>query len=70
MKLPIQMQVEHLSAIITAMLMQSGEDSFTLSNDEFDNLDLSSFGLSCEGELTTDGENFTAITVTIVQAEK
>ena len=65
MKEPIELDGGHLSSIICAMLNERGQDSFTLTFEKFEELDLGNFGLECEGVFEDGDDTPTAIIVTV-----
>lgn len=66
MKTPLPLKTGELSSIICALLIERGLDSFTLSLEDFDKLNLGASGLYCEGELENEDDDVpTAMTVII-----
>lgn len=67
-KEPIMPTVEILSSIISAMLIERGESSYTLSLKKFEELGLGNRGTQYEGVVSDDPDQFSALVVTLIEA--
>lgn len=68
MKTPLPLGEGELTSIICALLKERGLDSFTLSLEDFDKLNLGAYGLECTGDIDdNDSDTVLSMTVSIVK---
>jgi hypothetical protein len=68
-KKPIELNQSHLSSFVTALLMERGLTEYTMSFDQYTELDLGSYGLSYTGDWTEGADQPDSITVTIFKVQ-
>lgn len=69
MKKPIELDVNHMGSLISALLLKRGQNEFTLPFEDYHKLDLGSYAVVTSAEWTGDKGYPDSITASVVHVD-